>query len=917
MYINRDDKRALRALFGHRVRFDEAERRLYRSDLWRAPAGVRMFTKSHPDAVVLPEDESDLANIMDFANEVSAPVVPRGGGTAMNGGSMPVVGGIVVDTSRMQERFQLGADGETVTVSAGMTLEEVAVRLAEHGRALAVEPIFPEATTVGGWLATGGPGFGSNLYGGFEKTVESVRLVLPNGERRVFSGSELDVVRGLCGSTGLIGTVTLRTREATELTPFLASFNDLVSLQAAFEEVRQAARWWTLMVETPDTAALKAEAMGERPPARNAFLLMGAMTKEESTDSATGAVKSAVEKAGGKVVDAKKTAGWWATHKEVYRAKTLGPSIVPYAMIVPTHKMPAAVSKVHEAVFAPHWMMTVLVAGDESLFIGYALDDERRPTFESAYGAALAMKKALRRLDGRPVSLGVQSADAAQSVLAPQSLERVQEFQKAVDPKGIMNPGKVFGTPMRFKPKRAPGPSLQGFLRPGEAILRGVHKSTYVKYQRREEARAAYKAGLSAALGSAGGGGFGEKWAWDILAGDMDAGLRHSSAGARAFGELGSSPLGWLHWMKQYLYTDSTFNEYQYRMIQGEGIAAEAEYKSRFGLRFADILMELKAQLVEEGFRPVREHREIAAACKEHHNMFARDNAERAAWAEGLDLKDKGQVLLFVDDAVSFEAGGFARRVARSLLDAGEPLAYLGANERSSAHVLLSTGQHDDARALVEHNIKAIAASGAKTVVTLDPWTHHVLVRVYPRLAAQWGLQWDVQVVHAFTLLAKHLKAGKLEASGQSVKVAMHHPPVFLLHGIDEEAAQRALSVLGYEAVLLAHHGKNAQDVGASGAVDKVYPEIPLLAARKVFEDASRLDVEHLVSTDPASGGLLRLAHEKLSEEELGRVPQVLLLSDEPPQGTRQEPESGSQEDSSGSDGDAEGEPEAAPEQTA
>lgn len=906
MLLNREDRRTLKAIFGHRARFDEAERGLYATDLWQPPSPVVKLVKNLPEAVVLPESEKELVELVTFANGLKVPLVPRGGGTARNGGAMPVEAGIVVDLSPLDRRFEVGHQGDEVTVGAGMTFQTLAARLAPLGQAPAVEPFEPEATTVGGWLATGGIGFGSNRYGSMEQGVSSVRVVLPDGSRRVFTNKELDVFAGAQGSTGIITAVTLRTRPLEAMQPFLASFTDLSSLHQALQSLRQAARWWTLTLESPDTVALKAESLGERPPARNAFLLMGAASESDWKQADPEAIKRIVEENGGKVVDAKKTAMWWDHRLDVYSSKRLGPSITHASLVVATKDYGKAVSRVHKAVKAKHWSMTALVAGDETLLLGYALDDERRPNYGVSAGAAAAAVKAVQSIGGRPSSLGVAFAGQAGRVLGESASQRVQEFHSAVDRKGIMNPGKVFATPIRQKPKKAPGPSLQGALAPRDALMRAIHGSTYFQYQRREEARAPYKVGLSAALGTAGGGAFGAKWSWDVIASDQDAALRHASASARAFRHLGASPYGWVRWIKRYLYERGPVSEYQYLGLCGEGIAAEAELKSRFGLRYTDLLMEFKAQLNEQGFRPMAAHRRIAKQIDETHNRYGRSNQERTAWAEGVELTDKGAMLLFVDDAVSFEAPDFAREATRLLQEAGESLAYLGEEEWSSGEVLFASGQYKAAKALVEHNVKAIEKAGAKTVVTFDPWSHHVLTRVYPQVAKELGLNWDVKVEHVYTLLAKHKKAGKLTVPENGVEMALHHPPVFTLHGIEEDTAREALSLFGLQAKDLPHHGVDAMDVGASGALPEVVPEIAQRACAYVFENAAHVSASWLVSSDPLSASVLGSTRDAHPDADKERWPQVHWIGQPLPQ---QEETSGEGDDEKqdGAEGEGEG----------
>jgi glycolate oxidase len=875
--LNRNDRRYLRTIFGHQARFDETERRLYSHDIWPTPMGIRMLLKHDlPDAVVLPESEAEVVELVRFANEKGVALTPRGGGTAGNGGATPVVGGIVVDLSALAPDFDLDPETGDATVGAGMTFQELALRLAQHGRALAVEPFLPEAATLGGWFAAGGAGHGSARSGFFHETVTRARVILPDGSRRVFTGTELEVLAQACGTTGIVTALTVRTRDAALPVPFVMSYPDLKALGAALPRLRSAAPWWTFMIETPATVALKAEAVGAKVPERNSFIVTAGLLPESATEASKAAVASAVEATGGKLVDAKKAEAWWTYRNDIYRVKSLGPSLVTQSVLVPTKELARALHEMNRAVRAPHWSMTAFLAGERAMIVGTALDDDRRPLYPLAYGAALAMLAAARKVGGTPTSTGLLQSGHLQGLFSEPRLARLREFKGATDPLGIMNPGKVFTTPIKGKPISAPGPGLKEVLAPGAVALRIAHGSSWVAYQRREESRGPHKAGLSAALGAAGGGAFGRRWSWDVMVSDADLALRHAAASARAFNTLSASPYGWLQWVKAYLFQRATFTAHQVQMLHGEGVAAEAELRSSFKVPFTDLFLDLKAQLHAEGYPPLPAHARALANYESAGNRFGLPRSDRAMWAKGMEIAEKGTTLLFVDDFVAYQAPRFARRAAELLAETGSPVASLGAGEPASGAFHIVTGHLEKARPFVEATMKAVTAAGAKEVLTLDPWTHHVFLRVYPRLAAEWGLKWEVKVRHAFEVLAEKVKTKKAQVPDGLVDVALHHPPVLILHGVTEEMAQAALSLFGVRATPLLHHGRDAWDVGAAPGVGEAFPEVPERAARLVLMDAADGGAARIVSSDPASALLLAVARRVAA----GTLPEVVVLGE-------------------------------------
>ena len=178
-------------------------------------------TGHHPhkaDIVVRIDAVEQVAGVLRVASEHGVPVTPRGLGSSVTGQPLPTAGGIVLDLSRLPQRFSIDEVNATVTATAsfnGGALEEA---LVAEGWTMANSPQSLHRSTVGGWLATLQTGQFSSLYGGIEDLVVGYAVVLATGEsielkaspraamgpdlRQIFLGSE--------GTLAVITSVTLK-----------------------------------------------------------------------------------------------------------------------------------------------------------------------------------------------------------------------------------------------------------------------------------------------------------------------------------------------------------------------------------------------------------------------------------------------------------------------------------------------------------------------------------------------------------------------------------------------------------------------------------------------------------------------------------------------------------------------------------
>jgi len=134
-----------------------------------------------PDYVVHPADAEEISAIMKVANKHEIPVVPWGGGSGSQGGALPIYGGILMDVKRMNDIIEIDEQSLTVTAEAGINGSELEWALNEKGLTLPHYPASANCATLGGYLAPRGSGTISTKYGKAEELALNMEVVLPDG----------------------------------------------------------------------------------------------------------------------------------------------------------------------------------------------------------------------------------------------------------------------------------------------------------------------------------------------------------------------------------------------------------------------------------------------------------------------------------------------------------------------------------------------------------------------------------------------------------------------------------------------------------------------------------------------------------------------------------------------------------------
>ncbi|MFQ5979010.1 MAG: FAD-binding oxidoreductase [Candidatus Heimdallarchaeota archaeon] len=474
---------AFKNQFDDKIAFDKAIRILYSRDVGELPRLVSMAIKNVPDAVFLPQNESDIVNLYQIASQYKIPVIPRGAGSSGYGGALAYRGGVMVDLTAIREVEKASKSSMTVTVGAGITFANLEAFLSSKGQALKSYPSSAPSATLGGWFAQGGSGIGSLKYGLFRDQVVSLRLVRPDGEVLEISGDEVGHHYELEGTTGIITSVTLNTKQTTPITPILGTFDSAGQLSDAIHTSLQETTPFTIIAGTPTFVHLRQLATGDFILPDNKYF--GLFVIEGSEEGLSPFLSESIEKCGGSVEGSEEAAHEWKERFYPLRLKRLGPGLIIGESYIPIKHLTAYLAAVDQKFGSNESSSEVtVVSKKEAAVLTYFLNDNRRRSEKLgfAWSKTFQILKIAEKFGGRPYSTGLWLSGKARSYFGREKLQEIKEFRNSSDPSHIANPGKICDGKVRILPFLSISAAMKmamPLMRLGNAIFRFKRKKTH------------------------------------------------------------------------------------------------------------------------------------------------------------------------------------------------------------------------------------------------------------------------------------------------------------------------------------------------------------------------------------------------------------------------------------------------------
>jgi glycolate oxidase len=419
-----------------------------------------------PQMVVLPGSTDEVSRVLRLAHERGIPVVPRGAGTGLSGGALPVEGGIVVGTSRMKRILEIDLDDARMRVQPGVINLDVSRAVDAAGLFYAPDPSSQSVCTVGGNVAENSGGAHCLKYGFTVNHVLGLRMVLATGEVVDIGGGApdapgYDLVSVVVGSEGTLGVVTevllrlLRKPKATRT--LFATFPSTDEAGAAVSAI-VAAGIVPAAIEMMDRLAIRAAkaATGVDWPDAGAVLLMDVDGPPAEVEHVASAAFAIAQAAGSLAVrtprDDAERALMWKGRKSAFAAMgRISPSyivqdgVIPRSAIAPVLREIASLGE-----RAGLRVANVFHAGDGNLHPLVLYD--ARVAGEEAKAERLGgeiLRICLRH--GGSITgehgVGKDKAQYMGEMFNDRDLEAMGALRCAFDDTNAMNPGKVFPTP--------------------------------------------------------------------------------------------------------------------------------------------------------------------------------------------------------------------------------------------------------------------------------------------------------------------------------------------------------------------------------------------------------------------------------------------------------------------------------------
>jgi len=827
-------ERDLREIVGDRVATSGFERWFYTADFVPIPRWVTSFFTTMPAAVVKPRTAEEVGRLLRYCNDKNIPVVPRGAATSGLFGAVPKRGGVVLDLRGMSAVTEIDAAARSVTAQAGLTWWELGRRLEEAGLALKSYPSSARSATLGGWVMGSGLGIGSLPYGPVYDHILSMEVAFADGTVRTLSrGQGLDRLCGTEGTLGIVTAVSLAVRRAPEgVSSDLVCFGDMKDL---FDFVRELAVGeelpYALEISDHRYLSLVRQAgydVTDVPPG-GGTVLVAWDSAEKGSGAGTKSVRTLASRHRGEMRDGADEE--WNQRFNMLRIRRAAPTVLPVGVHVPLEGLDGFYTGLGRLRKRPLGFMGHVVSRDDCMVMSLLVTDRDDPV---EFGLALTVPARIfalaRSAGGRPAGgIGVWNAPYAGEVLSPERVDEIEKLKKELDPGGILNPGMWSGAPLPFRPV------IHRVAMRMAAVLDRIHPE--------RPAPSGADTGFSACV---------------------QCGYCMDSCPTR--GEwVSSTPRGRILMTREVLGKGPAKATPEYlKSVFACTLCGRCAVDCSVSIDSPGMWIDLRSDLVGKGME-LDCLKAVAAVVNATHNTAGKPNDQRANWARRLrlrpdDHRTQGRIVYFTGCVTSFfpMVQDIARSFVRIADEARFDVTLLGGQEWCCGYPLISAGHRDAAAAAMRHNIDAVKATGAKTLVVTCPGCYRMWKEEYFRIT---GERTGVEVLHATQFIMGLIKDNRISFSDLDRTVTYHDPcDLGRASGIYDEPRSILGSIPGLHVSELRDNREYCSCCGSGGDLLVSNQDLSLGIAKRKLDEVLATGAAAVVTACPSCVRSLTMA---------------------------------------------------------
>ena len=415
-----------------------------------------------PDAVVFARSTQDVVDLVNLCVAADVPIVPFGAGTSIEGNAVPVRGGVSVNLGEMNQIVAVNTDDFDCTVQAGCRREQLNEHLRDTGLFFPIDP--GANATIGGMASTRASGTNAVRYGTMREAVLSLKVVTPDGKvittsrRARKSAAGYDLTRLYVGSEGTLGIIT----EVTlRLHPIPETISSAVcgfeSLEGAITTVVQAIQVGVPLarVEILDDMQIRAVNAWSKlglPEVTTLFFEFhgspGGVAEQVEMVSALAAENGGGDFAWSNLPE-ERAKLWKARHEAYYAAVALRPGAAGWTtdVCVPISRLPECITATKHDLAGASMPATILGhVGDGNFHVIFAMDPNSQDELREVKAINDRLVARALEMDGTCTGehgIGLGKQDWLVKELGD-AVDVMRVLKRALDPKNLFNPGKIF-----------------------------------------------------------------------------------------------------------------------------------------------------------------------------------------------------------------------------------------------------------------------------------------------------------------------------------------------------------------------------------------------------------------------------------------------------------------------------------------